>query len=388
MEEEWDRGWRSGPAKTVCADHLEDDALVSLVVENASDAACSYCQRSGSEPFAVDIDLLIERIATSLQTEWGSADDEAVAWDEGDYVGETYDSWDLLQDLGILNDRVLFDDVVNALPEHRWAQRDFYLLRPDQRLIFGWENFGDIVKHRRRYFFADHRPEWLEHDPDYVAPGAMLEAIGDAIRRSGLVRRLDAGTTVWRVRAHRSDEHPVTATELGATPVEYIRASGRMNPAGVPLFYGALEERTAITEARDANPKAEAFTLGRFELLDAIEVVDLAHPPDVPSLFDNARRDLRPATIFLGHFAEAVSEPFERDDKIHIEYVPTQVVTEWLRTRFSTERNGPHGISYASARAPGGVNLALFVDNDGAVDPEDAHDEPPALLVLRDHRRL
>lgn len=189
----------------------------------------------------------------------GNTDNEGVAWDGG-YAGATYDSWDLLEMYGPLIDDKLFQDVHTALPEHAWAQFDYYRLRPNLRLLHGWEQFSEIVKHRRRYFFADHPDLYDDHDPDYMSPRAMLEAIGDAIRDVGLVRQLPAGTTLWRVRSHGASETPSTAADIGAAPAHLIRSSSRMSPAGVPLFYGALDQQTAIDEARDANPKAEAYT--------------------------------------------------------------------------------------------------------------------------------
>jgi hypothetical protein len=51
-------------------------------------------------------------------------------------------------------------------------------------------------------------------------------------------------------------------------------------------------------------------------------------PGEVPSLYDPDRRHLRPGLIFLRHFGGEISKPFVRDDRIHIEYVSTRVVTE------------------------------------------------------------
>lgn len=66
MEEAEDRGWWYGPDKTVCDRHVEDGALAQLIAERAEATACSYCDRTGSEPFAAPLDVLIERIGTSL----------------------------------------------------------------------------------------------------------------------------------------------------------------------------------------------------------------------------------------------------------------------------------------------------------------------------------
>jgi hypothetical protein len=112
--------------------------------------------------------------------------------------------------------------------------------------------------------------------------------------------------------------------------------------------------------------------------------VDLSAAPEVPSLYDPDRRHLRHGLSFLRHFVSEIAKPFVRDSYIHIEYVPTQVFTEWLRTRFDPGQGEPLvGVLYGSSRKAGGVNVSLFIDNDGACDPDDEHDS--ALLVLAGH---
>jgi RES domain len=82
-----------------------------------------------------------------------------------------------------------------------------------------------------------------------------------------------------------------------------------------------------------------------------------------------------------------IAKPFERDDRVHIEYVPTQVITEWLRTRFDPGPGVPlAGVLYGSSRNECGINVSLFIDNDGACDPADERDS--ALLVLDRTERL
>lgn len=390
MENDWDRGWSSAGHKWVCAAHVEDSALEQLIADNATSASCSYCNRKADKPFAAELDLLIERIAVGLKLEWGNADEEGVAWDGG-YAGETYVTYEVLTEMddAPLNNRALIDDVVHALPDHAWVQRDYYRLLPHLRLRLGWEQFGAIVKHSQRYFFADHVPEGDEDDPDYITPGEMLSEIGNAIRDAGLLRTLPADFPIFRVRADGHGKTFSTAGEIGTAPLEYLKSSGRMAPAGIPLFYGAFDDETALVEARSANPDGNAFSVGHFTLREPLLVVDLSQPPEVPSVFDDRLGHLRSAFIFLRFFADAISKPYVRDDRIHIEYVPTQVVTEWIRSRFDAEREGSAlGVLYKSARNSGGVNAALFVDNDGACDTKDAAIHPDALLLMSDSRGI
>jgi hypothetical protein len=68
--------------------------------------------------------------------------------------------------------------------------------------------------------------------------------------------------------------------------------------------------------------------------------------------------------LFMSRFLRDFSSPIERDDRIHIDYVPTQVITEYLR---DTKLNGRQvdGIKYRSARSKGGICYVLFVDEYG-----------------------
>jgi hypothetical protein len=63
-------------------------------------------------------------------------------------------------------------------------------------------------------------------------------------------------------------------------------------------------------------------------------------------------------------FARNLGKPIVLDGKEHIEYVPTQVITEYLRYI-------PHfdvgGIMFRSAQNSG-VNCLIFTDSDGCID--------------------
>jgi hypothetical protein len=105
--------------------------------------------------------------------------------------------------------------------------------------------------------------------------------------------------------------------------------TNRMNPAGVPMFYGALDRNTAIVEVRSNQPTAAS--IGEFELLHEIRVVDLTALPPARGIFANGARYEKAAIGFLHQFMEDATLPIERDGREHIEYVPTQIVTEYFR---------------------------------------------------------
>ena len=74
---------------------------------------------------------------------------------------------------------------------------------------------------------------------------------------------------------------------------------------------------------------------------------------------------------------------------MHIEYVPTQVVTEFLRTTKLPEGVKLDGIRYRSSRKDGGISLVLFADRrnvKGASDDTWAKPDPWLELVGRSER--
>jgi RES domain len=59
-----------------------------------------------------------------------------------------------------------------------------------------------------------------------------------------------------------------------------------------------------------------------------------------------------------------LSAPITRDSHTHIEYVPTQVVTEYFRFTFAEEQGLPiDGIVYPSSRMKGKNACVLFMDH-------------------------
>ena len=67
--------------------------------------------------------------------------------------------------------------------------------------------------------------------------------------------------------------------------------------------------------------------------------------------------------MFLQKFAENISQP-RSNKNIDIEYVPTQIVTEFFRYVKTSRSNGYAGILYESTQDPGGECLALFLTRD------------------------
>jgi hypothetical protein len=89
---------------------------------------------------------------------------------------------------------------------------------------------------------------------------------------------------------------------------------------------------------------------------------------------DSVEYNPRQNLIFLHEIADEISQPIARDDRVHVEYVPTQVVTEFLRTVATSNGSRIDGIRYRSSRRSGGSSLVLFADQANLVIPENLRD--------------
>lgn len=85
----------------------------------------------------------------------------------------------------------------------------------------------------------------------------------------------------------------------------------------------------------------------------------MADLPDVPGLFSDAHREYRLGLVFLYAFSSEITKPVERDERVHVEYIPSQVVTEYIRDAKIGKR-GFDGIRYPSALKKKGSNIVLF----------------------------
>jgi hypothetical protein len=147
-----------------------------------------------------------------------------------------------------------------------------------------------------------------------------------------------------------------------------------MSPAGTSVFYAAEESETAVAEVRAAetDESRTEVTVGVFEPLRDLTIVDLCDMPEMPGLFDAERAHARGALEFLKSFASQLAEAVRRDGLEHVEYVPTQVFSEWLRYEFQPSGEPVDGVRYRSSRGPGAC-VALFLGPGSAVD---AGEEP------------
>ena len=176
------------------------------------------------------------------------------------------------------------------------------------------------------------------------------------------IKKGDKNSSFWRARiAHSGPEVKsileCLSSQLGPPPSDKTTA-GRMNAEGIPVFYGALEEKTCVSEVR--APVGSFVILLKFDLLKPIRVLDLEALPEVYSEyshFDPNYTKERSRARFLEELVGELSRPVLPREATR-EYIVTQIVSEYLANRV---KPCLHGIIFSSAQTgKGGHNVVLF----------------------------
>lgn len=304
--------------KFVCENCFDDYAVEEFIRREAVELRCDYCEtESEAEAIAAPLSDVARFIRDGIETEWSDPDDEAVPWDseDGRYMVEVHDTYDLLLDLLSISSEELLNDLSGELGDRNWCQRNPARFTKQEELYFNWEAFSEQLKHHTRYVFYRVEHERDEFDDSSVTPYNILDTIADLVLDHELLRTLPAGTTLIRARQHREDEAYSMVEDLGPPPKEKAVHANRMSPAGIPMFYGSDMEETALAEIDQSG----FATVANFKTLKAFQVLDLTRIPGVPSLFDQQMGHQRSAIIFLHNFLEDFAKKVDKDGREHIE---------------------------------------------------------------------
>ncbi len=364
----------------VCSKHFGDKYLKAFIRRTGTREFCDVCQQTKT---CVDIPTLATRIEENLRREyedpWAtgfSRDDES-----GELIGGTiYDKYELVEREALIEPYEVVEAVCKEIDNADWANLD-WLLSESEYMEYGWQEFREVVKHRMRFVFFSEKNHSLISNNDYnrLHPQDVLQTVGSLLQSQSITITHEPGMLrLYRARQHSPSDIVNTAAALGAPPVQYAQAN-RMSPAGIAMFYGAFDVATCLAEITDYDKKTSSVSYGLFTNQVSLRLIDFSLPLTSPSIFnpdysEKAKR-LREGAIFLNNFIRDLQQPIEKKDP-HIEYVPTQVVCEYLR--FMYEGGQIDGLAYDSVKNPGGKCIVLFIDNSESVD------EAPVALAAPD----
>jgi hypothetical protein len=237
----------------------------------------------------------------------------------------------------------------------------------DQNFRDTWQNFCQQLQWRTRFF-----SQYAEID--------LSNIFGDlsslrTIKGIPVIRDIspsDKDRFVFRARLALSHvdlqnilKYP--SRELGAPPSRLARA-GRMNAAGISVFYGAVDVETCVAEIR--APVGSSVIVGGFEIIRPVRLLDMDALTQVyvrGSHFDPEFRMRRGRASFFGDLVQTISRPVMQNEET-FEYLPTQVIAEYLATKVTPPFDG---VVFRSSQTGGeGRNVVLFHHASAAV-PDD-----------------
>lgn len=358
-----ERGYRD-LSKNICLRHSDNEVITKLIMDNMSEAKCDYCESLGTqdEPVAAPLDSLMDAIMVGINLFYEPAAESGVDTSEVKLTTE-YDPEDVVYDaVSFFHSefepgRELLADVSAALTCQVWVDRDWQRPSPDLIMQYGWDAFKSIVKHQSRFLILglpggddDNRLTAVDVFQDLVA---MIRAV------PGLFP-VACPSPLYRGRMFATDpdiSEFASAAQLGSPP-HGRAAANRMSPAGISMFYGGTELATAIAEIGAHSSYAHAIS-GEFSPARELRLLDLSHLGDVPApnIFDKDQHRAYFSLRFLQNFVKDLTLPVELDGREHIDYVPTQVFTEYLRYAFPGERID--GLMFPSTQAAG-CNVVIF----------------------------
>jgi hypothetical protein len=389
MMELQERGYGDAPDTHVCEKCFGDDGLIEFIRDNGEDGICSYC---GQESDTVcDLESVVAHIVESVTTEWMDAADSGTPYEsrEGGYQGKTFDTYDLLMDEEPIEaeSHELFVDIVHTINVGLWA-REFVMPYEEMKVENDWDVLVDAIKHHARFvIFHDSAARLFGENFSwhFGDPRSAIKDIARTIERLGMVRILPRDTPIYRARCTDIDMDLNTACQMGTVPYRQASQSNRMSPAGIPMFYGALTPQTARAEI-GINDRSGVVHCGTFYPSRDLVLIDFTEQLYIPSIYsqDNVNRS---SIRLMRGFVEDFSRPISRDNFEHVEYIPTQVITEYLRLNYLHEGDRIDGILFNSAQHEG-VCCVLFVDNEHCVGDESVRrNDDKFILLLREYTK-
>lgn len=145
---------------------------------------------------------------------------------------------------------------------------------------------------------------------------------------------------------------------MGAPPANSASA-GRANPVGISMLYLCDSVQTTMYEIRAGV--YDYVTVGTFELLSDIEVINLADLDKISPFFaansygiDYIRQAVN--IDYLRIIGQEIARPLRRHDSA-LDYLPTQYISDFIKSK------GYAGIEYSSTMCKDGINLAVYDEN-------------------------
>ena len=344
--------------KRICSCCVHETYLADKIDEAGEVATCSYC---GQEEPAITIGDLSERVNQAFKDHY-----ERTSPDPDDFQmmmlrdKESDYEWDRE------GEPVVYA-IMNAASIPEQAARDVQKILEEEHSDWDASMEGYETEFNSESYYdwkapdaAEWQQKWTEFEQSLrtetrffsAAASALLASIfaglGDMKTRTGrsVVRTIGARkpVAIYRARVFHVGENLEPALvrpdiEIGPPPYAKAKA-GRMNAAGISVFYGATNAETAIAEVRP--PVGSRVITARFEIIRPVRLLDLSAliaAKSEGSIFDPEYADRKARAGFLRDLSVRIAEPVMPTDEV-LGYLPTQAIADFLATEMSPPLDG------------------------------------------------
>ncbi len=231
-----------------------------------------------------------------------------------------------------------------------------------------WMHFSEVLKHEQRFFGR----ETIDQLSEILGKRGSLEAADLPVFLLGSGERIAKLFRARRAASVDDARHFLSApeSELWAPPPGKA-TSGRMNPAGIAVFYAATSRAVAVAEVR---PSVGGFVVvGSFSPTRTLRLLDLTRLGGGlrGSVFSANYPERKARSVFLAGFQDLVTQPVQPQDE-PLEHISTQAVAEYVKNELQFD-----GILYRSVQQGGRV-----VEGNDDEDEVPAHENPESLNVV------
>lgn len=363
----------------ICDRCVNIESLKKIVIKNGRYDSCAYCKSQG---VCVEKSTLFEYIADRFEESYISSDElsameHVMVFECGSDTPRVFEYWEPLSDTYSLGHEDFVGELVDALEPRLGKGNSLYALNDGSREIndcdLQWQQFIDDIHYGRR-FFNEHARDFLD--------SLFLFACDEARLKPELLATLSQTAVVYRARKiddaiklEAIEKHPIY--EMGPPPRDKA-SSQRMTPRGIAALYCAADRDTCLSELRpiagDIMVSAGFSPLKPMNFFDLRKLEKLSKKELMP--FDQGFSKAEHAHAFLTRLITKMSQP--NTGKDDLAYLSTQVVFEYLRTKFKSQ---VHGLAFPSVQTGGaGLNFVIFPEF-SAVAPDSSQssktDESP-----------
>ncbi|UXU92102.1 RES family NAD+ phosphorylase [Burkholderia sp. S-53] len=353
----------------LCPECVEDDILKGMI-PTASGRLCCSCNRTTN---AGSLHVFSKVAGSMLRKRFEEFDDTHHDYRNGLTLSQAFDK--------IL--RIKNKDVCDLVAEHYrevCPASDNEFFAPDMRYrrkrprfegreqerVFAeqrWIGQTQMLKHSRRYFNKEVQKFFSTlFDVALLAKNrSIFEPTHAAIRHVSegkeIVRaRRIAGADISGLRESILKD---PKTQLGPPPLT-VAKHNRMNPAGVPLFYGADNIQTAIAEVRPSI--GDEVALCKFRTTRDLRLFDFTRfdqplEHQITSHWLDNYEEREEALVMLKYLHRLIAQPARSEET---DYVMTQAMAEFLHYEVV---GGFDGIIFGSVQDESGKNYAIFEDS-------------------------